>query len=190
MVNNFSSENTIWRCPPFEKRRKRARARWRRFNRAAADSFWRFWSLYGFKFKSVRKICLALSWDTPSFLANFRVEFTLVVAFLLIIPLERWIFLELLAVFSLFRLSLLPVSSKRFIAFLTNWFIYAKKSPNFSFSRSAFMHSNNSCSEFLHSCCKNKFYIKIRYYNCKKQKSLSADVSLVTLYRVAQKFGH
>ena len=46
-------------------------------------------------------------------------EGPLVVAFLLIIPLARWMFLELLAVFSLFRLSLLPVSSKRFIAFLT-----------------------------------------------------------------------
>ena len=79
-----------------------------------------------------------------------------------------------------------PVNSEAirrlFYSLPYSWFIYAKKSPNFSFSSSAFMHSNNSCSEFLHSCCKNKFYIKIRYYNCKKQKSLSADVSLVTLY--------
>ena len=84
---------------------------------------------------------------------------------------------------SFFPLSVVIASGflKTFYSLPYSWFIYAKKSPNFSFSSSAFMHSNNSCSEFLHSCCKNKFYIKIRYYNCKKQKSLSADVSLVTL---------
>ena len=73
---------------------------------------------------------------------------------------------------SFFPLSVVIASGflKTFYSLPYSWFIYAKKSPNFSFSSSAFMHSNNSCSEFLHSCCKNKFYIKIRYYNCKKAK--------------------
>ena len=53
--------------------------------------------------------------ETPSFLASFRVEFALVVGFRLIIALARWIFFLLLAVFSLFRFSLLPVSSNLLI---------------------------------------------------------------------------
>ena len=103
--SRISSENTICRCRPLEKRWRRAGQRWRRFNLWSAVSFWRFWSLYGVFPRSCRRIFQAEFWDTPSFLANFRVEFTLVVLFRWIIPLARWIFLRLLAVFSLFRFS-------------------------------------------------------------------------------------
>ena len=111
----FSSEKTICRCLPPENRWYKALARCSLFNFVASVSFWRFKNLNGFFPRSSRRIFLAEKSEIPSFLANFRVEFTLVDGFLLIIPLVRWIFLRLLAVFSLFRFSLLPVSSNLLI---------------------------------------------------------------------------
>ena len=61
--------------------------------------------------------------DRPhGFLANFRVEFSRIVGFRLIIPLAHWTFFRLLAVFFRplpFRSSLFPVSLYRLMASLT-----------------------------------------------------------------------
>ena len=122
MSKSFSSEKMIWRCRPLEKRLRRARQRKRRFCFASAFNFCRFWNLNGFRFRSFFKIILALSQPTPNFLANFRVEFALVVEFRWIIPLARWIFFLLFAVFFeplSVRSSWLPVSSNRLMALLT-----------------------------------------------------------------------
>src|SRR4051812_17564165 len=69
-------KKTICRCLPPENRWYKALARCSLFNFAASVSFWRFKDLNGFFPRTSRRIFLAEKSEIPSFLANFRVEFT------------------------------------------------------------------------------------------------------------------